>query len=258
MNTPCTFALIWYLLSSYMPMLVILGFPIFCIVHLIRNGRSFGWLWIILLFPLLGSIIYIIVEVVGKPGTTGMAGRGQGVFSSWQRNRKITQLRKDLAMGDTLATRIRLADELLIGRRYREVVETLGESYRGIGKNDIQVQWILARALVELPDYAAALGVIDSIDVKKIKLNEGEHLLLKARCLEETASFDEADAVYAQAVKIFTGEEARYRYGMFLKRNDQSTKAGALFGEIIDRSQVNPPFYVKRNKKWIKLAKRNR
>jgi hypothetical protein len=33
-------------------------------VHAVRTGRTFIWVFIILLFPLLGSLIYIIAELI--------------------------------------------------------------------------------------------------------------------------------------------------------------------------------------------------
>lgn len=45
-------------------------------VHAVRTGRPFIWVFVILLFPLLGSLIYIIAELI----------------PDWERNNTIQRL----------------------------------------------------------------------------------------------------------------------------------------------------------------------
>lgn len=49
-------------------------------VHAVRTGRPFIWVFLILLFPLLGSLIYIIAELVPE----------------WERSNALQKLSDDL------------------------------------------------------------------------------------------------------------------------------------------------------------------
>lgn len=42
----------------------LLVFQIALAVHVVRSGRSFVWIFLILGFPLIGSLIYLIAEVI--------------------------------------------------------------------------------------------------------------------------------------------------------------------------------------------------
>src|SRR3954462_4721443 len=41
---------------------VLLG--VACAVHVVRTGRSYFWIYIVLIFPIVGPLIYVIAEVL--------------------------------------------------------------------------------------------------------------------------------------------------------------------------------------------------
>ena len=44
--------------------LLTVALQVFCVVHLFRSGRSMTWLFLIILVPMVGSLAYLIIEVM--------------------------------------------------------------------------------------------------------------------------------------------------------------------------------------------------
>ena len=59
-----------------------------CVIHFVRRRPSTYWLWIILMFGPLGSLAYILVEVIPDAGLL------RGTFQVFPRRRRIQQLEK--------------------------------------------------------------------------------------------------------------------------------------------------------------------
>src|ERR1700677_912295 len=83
------------------------------IVHCIRTGRNTLWIWVIALIPGVGSIAYVIVEIL--PGLFG----GRGTRRAVRGVRKVLDPEQDLRRFETearmtgdVASRQRYADEL--------------------------------------------------------------------------------------------------------------------------------------------------
>ena len=95
-------------------------------------------------------------------------------------------------------------------------------------------------------------------------LNHGETInpdpfrLLLARCREALGNDDGAEQLYNQVVKTFSGEEARSRYAMFLKRKGRIGEADALFDDTLKNARLSPKYYRRTQKQWIALARDER
>jgi hypothetical protein len=59
-------------------------------------------------------------------------------------------------------------------------------------------------------------------------------------------------------VQGFSGEEARVRHGLLLKREGRVDEADAVFDETLHRSRVAPGYYQREQREWIDVATRER
>ena len=57
--------------------LLILGAQVLCVIHVVRPGRPYWWIFLIVMVPLVGILVYLIVEVL--PGVLGSRGTRQAV-----------------------------------------------------------------------------------------------------------------------------------------------------------------------------------
>ena len=65
-----------------------------------------------------------------------------------------------------------------------------------------------------------------------------------------------AERAYTEAVEIFSGEEARYRYCMMLTAQGQTERARLIFEALLKNAERLPPYYRDAQAEWIKGAKR--
>ena len=85
---------------------------------------------------------------------------------------------------------------------------------------------------------------------------DGDVRLLLARALEARGDTHAAEGVYGDAIKSFSGEEARYRYAAMLKALGQGDRAQALLRELLGNAERSPRFYQDAQSDWIRAAKR--
>ncbi|MBL0059732.1 MAG: hypothetical protein IPP35_11665 [Elusimicrobia bacterium] len=115
-------------------------FQILAAVHAFRNGRESYWLWIILLFPGAGTLIYFFSEILPDIRRGSLWDLWEETLSSWIPGRQLKRLREQLEMTDTVANRQALAEFLLeLGRDpswpfFRNV-------WRAIGRMTLKFCW---------------------------------------------------------------------------------------------------------------------
>ncbi len=75
-----------------------------------------------------------------------------------------------------------------------------------------------------------------------------------ARTYEELGDTERALEDYAKLLRSFSGEEARCRYALLLKKLGRQEEAARQFNEILKNARLSPKYYEKTQKGWIKIA----
>jgi len=91
---------------------------LFFAVHAVRTGRPIYWLFILFSFPLLGSLVYFLVEFLPETRLNrdvGMAART--IAKSLNPGRELREARRAFDLSPTVQNRMRLAHALLAGAR---------------------------------------------------------------------------------------------------------------------------------------------
>ncbi len=227
---------------------------VLCIVHLIRNDRSFMWIWLILIFPAGGPLIYFILEI--WPDLRGHRNiRGVSFKLPLSSNASITHLQDQLEFSNTIANRVKLAQALAQARRFAEAIETLRECLRGVFKDDPLITYELAHIEFAAGHHEAALSALEKLDELRSKHETADRILLKARCHEALGHAAETERDYELALTVTSGEEARCRYALWLEKSGQGERARQLFAEIAGHARRADGRYRRDNRDWIKLAK---
>ena len=66
-----------------MPILfAIIALQIACAVHCVKSGRSGTWVMVIVFFPAVGSLAYVIMEVLPGSGVERSVGKARAKFKS--------------------------------------------------------------------------------------------------------------------------------------------------------------------------------
>jgi hypothetical protein len=104
--------------------LVLLAINVILIVHAAKTGRFWPWGYVILLLPGFGALAYVMVELVPEWLGTAQGQRARrNVAKTLNPEKRYRALVDDLAVTDTIANRVALAEECLTLGRFAEARE---------------------------------------------------------------------------------------------------------------------------------------
>lgn len=241
-----------------MPLLLVLALlDVIFIVHAAKTGRFWPWAYLILLLPGIGAIAYVLVELLpewmGSP--RGQMAR-QRVVNTLDPEKHYRKLADDLAMSDTIANRVALAEECLALGKFEEA------------------RWhyesVLSRPLGEEPAYALGkaqaefglgrpqevLATLDQLKARWPNYDSAEGHLLYARALEESGRTDEALDEYRALADYYSGAEARVRWAMLLQKLGRNAEAKTICSALLTQMQRAPRYVRKAQAEWIAIAER--
>jgi hypothetical protein len=106
----------------------VLILQIVCIVHAVRTDRT-GWIWIILIFPLIGSIVYVASEVRLGRGSSRLA---RQIVDVVQPSRRLEALRAEVEATPSVENRLALAEECVRHKLYSEALRLYDSALTGV------------------------------------------------------------------------------------------------------------------------------
>ena len=235
-----------------MPILSILSIiiQVFFAIHAGRTGR-YWWIFIILIFPFVGSLIYFFVEYLPERQMTAKAKRPGNAYPS----KSIRQLKQELEITDSVKNRMNLAKAYFQAGQYPASIELLKKSLEGIHANDLNIIEGLCHSYFHDGDFDNLFEYLQKY--KELNKKELPNILrlLKARAFEETGDAETALKEYEAIFDIYTGEEARCRYALLLKKQGHIEKANEIFGNILKNAKLYPKQYSNFEKEWVRIAR---
>jgi len=229
-----------------------------CAYHAYRNGHVQPWLYIILIFPMVGSIVYLAVVVV--PGFRHTA-QGQqlatGVRKLIDPDRDLRERLQEAELVDSAEAKRGLAEELMRRGDFPAAVRLLEGAAAGIHADDPALLYVLARARYGAEDFAGTQKTLDELRVANPNWQSGDAHLLYARALEGQSQEQAALAEYEAVAKYFAGEEARCRLAMFLQKLGRADDARKVYQAVAKSGERAGKFQRQMQREWYALAKRN-
>ena len=235
----------------------------FCFAyHALKTGRPYWWIFVIMAFPVMGCVIYYFVEVFPRTRESAKAERAisKAVSNLSRAIDPEKELRRRIAeaeLNPSIDNKIALARECVVSNMPGEAVKLYRGCLAGSFAGDPNMRFGLLEAELAAGEYTAARATAEALLRENAGFKDGDVRLLLARALESSGDVNAAEGAYAEAVKTFRGEEARYRYGAMLKSLGQIDRANVLFREIIKNAERTPRFYQDAQSDWIKAAKRD-
>jgi len=239
----------------YLPTLVVVALQVFFAIHCIRSGKP-AWLFVILFFPFVGSLVYFFMEFLPEMRARGtVSSAAQRVRDRINPAAEIQRLEDQVAISNSLVNRLALARGYLRVGRADEAIEIYRASLTGLYEDDPAVLSELATAYESIGRSAEARETFERLRKAAATLST-EQLLLSARIHESMGELDDAARDYqAILARPVIGEEARCRYALVLKQLGRTDEAHALFAEILRHARLSPAHYRKAQKPWIDVAK---
>ncbi len=237
--------------------LLVFLISIACIVHVIRRGREFWWIFVILFFPVLGCLVYFFLEILPdlRRGELGkdLADAGEKLRSPKARIRKLEH---ELENTPTIEKKVELAEAYGEAGDWKNACERYSECAEGPFGDDPFILYGFAYARFRTGEYRGAEKLLDLIDHTEAKDKRQQRRLLRLRIFEETDRREQALRAYPALLEEFSGEEARFRYGKLLRKIGRGEEANELFTRMNKESKGHSKLYLKQNREWIQAARR--
>lgn len=243
-----------------MPVLVVveIGLQLLCAVHAVKTGRPYYWLWIILAFPLVGCLAYLIAEILPEL-TGGRPARGvvEAAVKAIDPDRDYRKLADNLDTAETADNKRALAEEYIARGKPEMAVALLESALVGLHQDDPALLHGLAKARHAANDFAGAEQALSQLHAADPKFRAAEAHLLYARALEGQAKIGAALAEYGKVAQYYPGAEAKCRYAQLLLAQGQAEPARAIFGEVARGLDKAGKRFIRDQREWYDLAKRN-
>ena len=240
-----------------MPILAILDLlmVIYFGVHVIRTGRQMYWIMILLIFPLLGSLVYFFAEYLPEIRHSSVARKGARVVKSIvDPNRELREARLSYERTPTVDNRSRLAEALLARGDYDEAVQEFQACASGPYAKDVKFRRGLARAQLLAGRHAAAVATLESLIADSPRDAGGDAALWLAQALTQVDE-TRALAAFDHAMHVHNSTETQAAYGVFLASLGRDAQARPLLEGVLHNARVGTPSSRELNREAIDQAR---
>lgn len=227
------------------------------VVHVLKTGRNTLWVFILLFAPVVGTLAYVIVELLPDWSSSRRARSARrNLVRAINPNGALQSATERLAVADTVQNAIVLAEELIARGRYPEAKELYARYLKGVHADDPVLLLGLAKAQFGLREFDATVRTLDELREKNPTYAAADGHLLYARAHEELGQSAQAIEEYEALYNYYPGPEPTCRLAMLLKARGDLARANELFGRVLSESRIAGRHYNTLHKEWVALAKR--
>ena len=227
------------------------------IVHCIKTGRNFIWIWVLILLPGAGPLAYVIVEVIPDLFRSRTAQRtARGFKRAIDPQADLRRYENEARVAGNVSSRQRYAEELTRHGRHDEAIAQFRSALTGLYEHDPNLMLGIARAQFGKGDPAAARQTLDDLIRLNPDFKSPEGHLLYARSLEEEGNTDKALEEYRVLAASYPGAEAAVRYAQLLVAKGRREEAQKVARELLEQARIAPGHYRRAQKSWLDAAAR--
>lgn len=240
-------------------LLIVLGFlfSVLLCVHVVRTGRELFWLWIIILAPPIGGIVYLVAiilpELFGGRTARRVASAARETLDPTREYREAKAAVEDTP---TVRNQSRLAAAAMALGKPEEAERLYREAAQGIHAEDPVLLLGRANALLDLGRAAEALTVLEVLGRDEGRGRTAQAALALGRAYEGLGRIEEADTALQWASQRLPGFEGLGRYAAFMARNGRRDEAQEALDEMDKRLSKLRPQFRKEGRAWRDLAAR--
>jgi hypothetical protein len=227
------------------------------ILHVLRTGRDMRWIFLILFLPIVGTLIYVFIEVLPSLNQNLTARRAlHRVRATVDPARGVREGTLEYERNRSVDSASRLADELTKAGRFDEAIRICNEARSGLFEDDPKILLSLARAQFGAARHPDAIATLDLLREKNPGFRSPDGHLLYARSLEQSGDTQRALEEYESVARYYPGAEARVRQALLHKKLGKVDTAKELFTSILTDARLAPKHFRKSQREWIELAQR--
>ena len=232
--------------------LILFAVQVICVIHILRTGRPYWWIWIIWGIPLLGLGAYLYLEVRPSFRKFNIESLLWNFKSGAQRIRILQQQLEDTT---TVRNRLALADELRRACQHDQECQVVEAGLRGPFADDAQLLLRLAEANLEAGRAAQAELLFLKIVPERSTDFLQRHKLVKARILGTLGRDSEAEPIFRTLVQSKKSEAPRYYFARYLLHRNQDAEATAILRDILHQYRRGTQVWRFQERQWYYAAK---
>jgi hypothetical protein len=230
---------------------ITIGLQICCAIHCVNRGTANKWIWIIIILPVIGSLIYIYSEILSRRRfSTPTINVGAIVNPGG----KIKKLESDLQFTDTFANRIKLADAYLEAGMTDKAIDLYTASLTGAFSENEHVLSQLVIAYFKVQRYEDAIATAKKVYKLPQFIRSKAHIAY-AQSLEFAGDVEQAEKEFKAMKGRYSYFGPRYEYGLFLVRAGREDDAVAIFEDMLTEEPHLSPVERRSNREWFSKAK---
>jgi hypothetical protein len=211
-----------------MPLLGLLGTLLYfgCIFHAIKTGRINYWLMILIFLPGIGSLAYLLIEVLPtmRDSRTGRKAITR-VADTFDPDRAMREHSANLEVADTADNKRHVAEECIKRGQWDQAIALYRSALVGPLATDPALLIGLSRALFGKGDHQGALDALNALQDANPGYESREGHMIYARSLEGLGRTREAAEEYRSLIGYALGPEAQVRYGLLMKAMGEAALA---------------------------------
>jgi hypothetical protein len=206
---------------------------IYFAIHCVRTGRQIFWLFILFSFPLVGSLVYFIVEYLPDLRMGKHVSRASTVAArALDPNRDLREARSALDMTPTAQNRLNLAHALLASGETQEACEQFDLCLAGPFAQDPEIRFAAAKAKLLNGQSKQAEGLLYGIREEHPDFRCESLAIALSQALMAEGKTVEAGEELRTAEARFGGIEARAEYAIWAARSGDLATAHKLREEL--------------------------
>ena len=237
----------------------IIGFAIVAlqlcvVVHAYRTGRPYWWIFVIMAFPIFGSVIYYIIEVMpGSRQERGVMKIGRDIAKALNPDKEMHRRAEELTICGSIHNKLALAAECTERGQFDDAIRLYESAREGQYIDAPDLLLGLARAHFYNGEYRPARDLLVRLRELHPNYYPQDAIVLGARaayaCGDATTALNELSDILERAV----GLEARYRYAEILWQQGEAVRARAELARVVEHARK---FRVRPDEQeWARLAK---
>lgn len=230
---------------------IILIAQIACIYHALKNGKPYHWVWLILVFSIIGIVLYVLVEIRPTMGKINW----QAIRWKWMSaDNRIASRRERLEDSPTIKNRYLLAEELVQAGRSNEAAEVLREGMQGVFSDDAELMLRVVEALQDSNKFQEAAEILTKIQPSRAPDYQLRYRTAQARAWSRADRVADAEAEFQQLMKPQKSEQPAYYFADLLHYQGRTAEARLVLQAIIQRYRRGNSVWRFHEQRWYQAA----
>jgi len=225
------------------------------VIHIFKTGRNTTWIWVVIAIPMVGSLAYVVVEII-PPFMNSYKGKEaqKSMVKILNPEKEFNDAMQNYEIADTVKHTTDLANACMHKGMYKEAQKLYTQALQGIYKHDIHLLLGLAQAEFELEHYAEVKAALNLLMEKNPNYENVETHLLYARALEGLEEYTSALEVYEALETYSPGPEALFHYALLHRQLGNEEEASNILQKILRVAKISGKHHNKLFKEWITKA----